>query len=350
MGWILMQPADDADSVAAARCLKETGNCLFDISLGGARLKPVAFGSRGCNDNEQNFHSFTGESACGRWAITQNKKYLWGCHFYWLCDCCTIKEILEYSGSIPMICRWAQELLGYQFSVIHRNKRVMIDVDALTRRFGSIILSHCAIAEVLSLRDTERRHIVYSASMFHICATSVSIDTATTTIADPILLQPYVTPSFNENIKIPPSNQDLLDEDMLLDVDTDDDACLGSDTCSVATVTLSSSPILFFDSSTCTDQNTVPSGVEMKITTVAKHIFSTWLCADDIYDSLSIWCTQHIHISQRWDIVRFFLPVQLSICILCCTALLPFCFLHSQQLLIIPRYLKLPSLKLHMWK
>ena len=143
-----MQPSDDADSIAVTALLKKTGNCKFDLSINGACLKPIAFGSRSCNDNEKNFHSFTGEGACGRWAITQNRKYLWGCHFYWLCDCSAVKEILEYSGSIPMICRWAQELLGYQFSVIHRNCRMMADVDAFTRMFGPLIATHCSIANI----------------------------------------------------------------------------------------------------------------------------------------------------------------------------------------------------------
>ena len=146
MGWILMQPAGDGVSVQAAQHLLDTGICLFELSKHGARLQPIAFGSRSCNENERNFHSFTGEGCCGRWAITQNRKFLWGCHFYWLCDCSVVKEILEYEGSIPMICRWAQELLGYQFSVIHRHKRMMADVDALTRRVGPLIATHCCIA------------------------------------------------------------------------------------------------------------------------------------------------------------------------------------------------------------
>ena len=69
MGWILMQPADDKESIAASEKLRNTGEYSFDLSKNGARLKPIAFGSRGCQDNERNFHSFTGEGACGRWAI-----------------------------------------------------------------------------------------------------------------------------------------------------------------------------------------------------------------------------------------------------------------------------------------
>ena len=53
MGCILMQPADNDESVTAAIHLLKTGVCLFDLSLGDTRLKPVAFGSRGCNDNEK---------------------------------------------------------------------------------------------------------------------------------------------------------------------------------------------------------------------------------------------------------------------------------------------------------
>ena len=105
MGWILMQPSDDIESAAATELLKKTGECKFDLSKHGARLKPIAFGSRSCGDNETNFHSFTGEGACGRWAIGQNRKYLWGNRFFWLCDCSAIKETLEYDGNITMICR-----------------------------------------------------------------------------------------------------------------------------------------------------------------------------------------------------------------------------------------------------
>ena len=50
-----MQPADNNKSVAVAIHLNTTGNCLFGLSVGGACLKLIAFGSRGCNDNEKSF-------------------------------------------------------------------------------------------------------------------------------------------------------------------------------------------------------------------------------------------------------------------------------------------------------
>ena len=172
MGWILIQRNNNDASIAAATKLKSDGICDFGLAINGAPLKPIAFGSRDCNENERNFHSFTGEGACNRWAITQNCKYLWGCHFYWLCDCSAINEILEYDRGIPMICRWALELLGYQFSVIHRNARMVADADALTRRFEPLIGIHYCIANILRHRDTVWRPLAYCHNIFHSCITA----------------------------------------------------------------------------------------------------------------------------------------------------------------------------------
>ena len=128
MGWILLQPANNDDSKAAAKLLQRGMECKFDLDKDGARLQPIAFGSRACSVMESKLHFFTGEAACGRWAISQNRRYLWGRHFFWMCDCLAIWQILDYSGSISLICRWAQELLGYDFTVLHRPYRMMMDV------------------------------------------------------------------------------------------------------------------------------------------------------------------------------------------------------------------------------
>ena len=98
MGYILLQPDDSIQSKAASLKLATTGECDFDLTLKGPRLRPVCFNSRANRDYEKNYHSFVGETACGRWAIARLKRYLWGTRFYWLCDCMAIKEILEYIG------------------------------------------------------------------------------------------------------------------------------------------------------------------------------------------------------------------------------------------------------------
>ena len=61
-----------------------------------------------------------------------------------------MKEILEYNGNISMVCFWAQELLGYYFSILHRSKSMMGDVDAISRRFGPLIAFHIRTALLLS--------------------------------------------------------------------------------------------------------------------------------------------------------------------------------------------------------
>ena len=73
MGWILMQPSNDAASTSALQLLNKTGECTFDLSMSGARLQPLAFGSRACSTMESKFHFFTGEAAAGRWGISQNR-------------------------------------------------------------------------------------------------------------------------------------------------------------------------------------------------------------------------------------------------------------------------------------
>ena len=71
----------------------------------GARLRPIGFGLRCCLSQECRYHSFIGEAACGRWAISQNRTYIWGAHFYWMRDCKAVKEVLYYAGPISMVCR-----------------------------------------------------------------------------------------------------------------------------------------------------------------------------------------------------------------------------------------------------
>ena len=70
MGWILVQPADNEEYIRATKLLLETGECLFDLTRNSARLQPTGFGSRCCLPKKRNYHSFVGEGACGRWAIS----------------------------------------------------------------------------------------------------------------------------------------------------------------------------------------------------------------------------------------------------------------------------------------
>ena len=105
MGWILMQPSCNKEYIQAMQLLKTTGKCNFDLTQNGARLQPIEFGSRICTAMENKLHTFVRESAAGRWAISQNHKYLWGAHFYWMCDCIAIRDIFKYDGKIILVTR-----------------------------------------------------------------------------------------------------------------------------------------------------------------------------------------------------------------------------------------------------
>ena len=106
------------------------------------------------------------------------QKYLWGNHFYWMCDCIAVKEILEYNGSIHMVMRWSQELLGYHFTIIHRLAAMMADVDGLTRRFGAPISTHIAVAAILRQHDLKHRPRAYNPEAFTTAAKSTKIRTS----------------------------------------------------------------------------------------------------------------------------------------------------------------------------
>ena len=166
MRWILMQPADGEESARATKLLQDTGKCIFDLCKNSARLKPIAFGWQACTDMERRLHSFLGEIACGQWAIGQNRRFLLGCLFYWMCDCSAVKEVLEYEGSISYVCRWAQELLGYHFSCVHRSNRMMANVDSLTRRFGKPTAQYLAVAFLLHQNNKEARPSAYDPNNF----------------------------------------------------------------------------------------------------------------------------------------------------------------------------------------
>ena len=135
MSFILMQPEDSTAASSAISQLSagDPSSVSFDKTLTSARLQPIYSASRRCSDSEADYHSFVGEIAAGRWAFSCVNQYLWGAHFYWICDCNGVSKIATYSGPSHQLRRWAQELLAYTWTTVHRNAAMMIDVDALNR-------------------------------------------------------------------------------------------------------------------------------------------------------------------------------------------------------------------------
>ena len=83
-----------------------------------------------------------------------------------MCDCKAVQEVVEYTGSIAMVQRWDQELLGYHFTVIHRSENMMGDVDALTRRLGKHFSVYLCVVNILRDRDELKRPDSYDYAAF----------------------------------------------------------------------------------------------------------------------------------------------------------------------------------------
>ena len=84
MGAALLQ-ADATSEKALKAELEEVrgGPCMFDknLSLTEYWLRPISMVSRVCNESERHYHSYTGETATGVWAIEKYRPYLAGVSF-----------------------------------------------------------------------------------------------------------------------------------------------------------------------------------------------------------------------------------------------------------------------------
>ena len=189
-----MHPDDSPDSLAAITHLAATGEYLFDILLDGPRLRLVLFGSRANLSYERNYHFFVGEVACGRQSIAACRKYLWGALFYWLCDCSSVKEVLEYDGSIHKLKRWTQELMVYEFVCLHRPNKMMKDVDGFCRHIDPLIHRYLVDAAVMRSDDIVLRPFPYNFDVFSQCANPRHVSHHDV-ISDTVIISAVPTPS-----------------------------------------------------------------------------------------------------------------------------------------------------------
>lgn len=133
-GAVLCQA--DTSSEAETALLKEIegDKCEFDKTLSGLRLRPVDFASRTCKGPECNYHSYVGEAACGRWAFQKFRKWLVGREFTWITDCSGLTRFFEGEANITHTTqRWRLELLAYNFTIVHRPARMLVECDLLSR-------------------------------------------------------------------------------------------------------------------------------------------------------------------------------------------------------------------------
>ena len=288
MAWILMQPAGDKQSQSAAETLRKTGECTFDKTKTGARLLPISYGSRACTEIEKHYHSFVGEVAAGRWGISQNRKSLWGAHFYWLCDCSAVKEILEYEGTIHTVMRWAQELLGYHFTVIHRPATMMADVDALTRRFGKDIATYITIAAIFERQSKKYNPTAYDTSAFSKTSKSTRIEAPTTPPLCPILTNKHIQNQGRKESKTEP-------------------ACIANPDIITSTPVLTYSAAINLSSRTQHTSQSIPRPCE---TALMQNVI--WTTINDVAGSVQHWVTHMGPPHINWQITNFITDQELT--------------------------------------
>ena len=182
MNYILMQPDNSQESLKVLGHLTATGKCIFELSLASPRLCPIAFSSRSNLPYEVHYHFFVGDIACGHWGIARNCRYLWRKIFYRICDCNTIKEILEYTGSIYQLCRWSQELFAYDFSIIRRPAKMMKDIDTCSRHINTLIHQYLVSAYSICYSDILFRCYAYSYDVFHHCSNPHHVTASSTSL------------------------------------------------------------------------------------------------------------------------------------------------------------------------
>ena len=79
----------------------------------------------------------------------------------------SIKEILEYAGSIHQLRRWSQELFAYNFSIIHRPATMMKNGDTISRHPNLLIGQYLTNAYILRNRDLRSRQFAYNYDVFN---------------------------------------------------------------------------------------------------------------------------------------------------------------------------------------
>ena len=97
-----------------------------------------------------------------------------------------------------MISRWAQELLGYHYSVLHRSACMMIDVDALKRRFGNLTAQYIQVSSLLSLYDRQQLPNAYLGDLTSVLnPTKILMRSAVSSHCIPILIADVIQNATN---------------------------------------------------------------------------------------------------------------------------------------------------------
>ena len=158
MGYVGCQPDDDPLSLAAMHREMAGGPCEFltnakDVGA-PPRLRPICMGSRKNKGYELRLHSHLGEAFALDYAINANRLYCWGFRFTNIGDCYSLKFIMTYEGSNPVILRIQMRLMLWPVDITHRLRDFNVDGDfmsklAIDARFDPLLAKYLATAAEL---------------------------------------------------------------------------------------------------------------------------------------------------------------------------------------------------------
>jgi hypothetical protein len=132
-GAVLLQAGCTKEEEEAIQREINGERCEFEKTIGGLRLRPIAFISQR-REEPSSRHSFVGEAATGRWAMLKFKHWLIGCEFTWITDCSGLLKFFEADyEATHTIQRWKLELLRFDFTIVHRPARMLTECDMLSR-------------------------------------------------------------------------------------------------------------------------------------------------------------------------------------------------------------------------
>ena len=133
-GYAACQPDNDPASLAAMdKCMSGHGFDEFLTKTSVVQLRPVAFGSRRCRNNEPHLHSHLGEGFAGDWAINKCRHMCFGQPFIWVTDCYAIMYILSYQGGNPAVLRLQMRLMCWHMEIVNRADIYNVDADYWSR-------------------------------------------------------------------------------------------------------------------------------------------------------------------------------------------------------------------------
>ena len=98
------------------------------------RLRVLACISRRCNTKDKSYYGYVGEAAAGIWDIKKFRHFLYGIEFMWMTACSGLQKFFKGDDlSTHMVQRWRLQLLRYDFTIIHREARMLADANLLSR-------------------------------------------------------------------------------------------------------------------------------------------------------------------------------------------------------------------------